>query len=133
MDPPQPHPWLTVDGLVLVDGKLVCVRRRHEPFRGMPALPGGFVELGESVETAVVREVQEETGLETRVVRLVGVYSEPGRDPRGHTVSVVFALEPTGGTLDAGDDADAIVLVDPDRLPALAFDHATIVSTWRRG
>ena len=83
----QRHPWVTVDGLVLRDAKLVAVIRRNPPFQGMPALPGGFVELGETVETAVVREVQEETGLETRILRLVGVYSAPSRDPRGHTVS----------------------------------------------
>lgn len=133
MEPPQPHPWLTVDGLVLVDGKLVCVRRGHDPFQGMPALPGGFVELGETVEQAVVREVLEETGLETRIVRLVGVYSRPDRDPRGHTVSVVYVLERTGGILKAGDDAADVVLVDPDAPPPLAFDHATIIANWRTG
>ncbi len=129
----QRHPWLTVDGIILVRGKILCVRRAHEPFKGQLALPGGFAELGETVEDAVVREVREETGLETRVVRLVGVYSDPARDPRGHTVSVAFELEPTGGTLKAGDDAADVVLVDPDRLPRLAFDHSKIIADWRRG
>src|SRR5207302_4563699 len=64
------HPAVTVDGLVLVDGRLVAIRRGNEPFRGMPALPGGFVELGETTLEAVVREVREETGLETKVLRL---------------------------------------------------------------
>src|SRR5205809_7980822 len=105
-------PAVTVDGLVLVDGKLVAIRRRSEPFRGMPALPGGFVELGETTLEAVVREVREETGLETRVLRLVGVFSDPGRDPRGHTVTIGYALEAVGGRLKAGSDAAAIVLVD---------------------
>lgn len=126
------HPSVTVDGLVLVDGKLVAVRRRNAPFPGMPALPGGFVELGETTVEAVVREVREETGLETRVTRLVGVFSDPNRDPRGHTVSIAYGLEAVGGTLAAGSDAADIVLVDPDRPPALAFDHNEIVRVWRQ-
>ncbi len=128
----QAHPWLTVDGLVSRDGKLVAVLRGNPPFQGMPAIPGGFVELGETVEAAVVREVREETGLETRVARIVGVYSDPRRDPRGHTVTVAFALEPTGGVLRAASDAKAIVLLDPDALPPMAFDHARIVEDWRK-
>src|SRR5207249_11745309 len=87
------HPAVTVDGLVLVDRKLVVIRRGNEPFRGMPALPGGFVELGETTLEAVVREVREETGLETKVLRLVGVFSDPGRDPGGHSVMLGDALE----------------------------------------
>ncbi len=125
------HPAVTVDGLVLVDRKLVVIRRGNEPFRGMPALPGGFVELGETTLEAVVREVREETGLETRVLRLVGVFSDPGRDPRGHTVTIGYALEAVGGRLKAGSDAAAIVLVDPDDPPRMAFDHNEIVRKWR--
>ena len=96
---PQTHPWVPVDGLSLRAGSLVAVIRRNPPFQGMPAIPGGFVELGETTEAAVVREVQEETGLVTRVVRMVGVYSDPSRDPRGHTITVAYALEATGGAL----------------------------------
>src|SRR5207237_9331247 len=107
------HPAVTVDGLVLVDGKLVAIRRGNDPFRGMPALPGGFVELGETTVEAVVREVREETGLETQVLRLVGVFSDPGRDPRGHTVTIAYALETIGGRLKAGREAAAIELADP--------------------
>lgn len=127
------HPLVTVDGLVLVEGRLVAIRRGNEPFRGMPALPGGFVEVGERTVDAVVREVREETGLETKVVRLVGVFSDPHRDPRGHTVSIVYALERIGGTLEAGSDAAEIVLIDPDQPPAMAFDHREIVRAWRQG
>lgn len=129
----QRQPWVTVDGLVLQEGKLVAVIRRNPPFQGMPALPGGFVELGETVEAAAVREVHEETGLETRIVRLVGVYSDPHRDPRGHTVTVAYALERIGGELRAGSDARELVLLDPDALPPMAFDHTQIVADWRRG
>ena len=125
------HPAVTVDGLVLVDRRLIAIRRRNEPFRGMPALPGGFVELGETTVDAVVREVREETGLETKVLRLVGVFSDPGRDPRGHTVTIAYALEMIGGQLKAGSDASAIILVDPDEPPQMAFDHNEIVRKWR--
>lgn len=125
------HPSVAVDGLVLHDGKLVAIRRKNEPFRGMPALPGGFVELGETVEAAVVREVREETGLETRPLRLVGVFSNPGRDPRGHVVSIAYALEPIGGALKAGSDASDVLLVDPRSPPRMAFDHNEIVLAWR--
>lgn len=126
------HPLVTVDGLVLHEGKLVAVLRRNPPFQGMPALPGGFLELGETTEQGVVREVQEETGLETRVVRLVGVYSSPSRDPRGHTVTAAYALERVGGVLQAGDDAREIALLDPDAVPPMAFDHAQIIADWRK-
>lgn len=127
---PQPHPFVAVDGLVLHGGKLVAVRRKNEPYRGMPALPGGFIELGEKAEEAVVREVREETGLQTRIVRLVGVFSDPKRDPRGHVISVAYGLEETGGELRAGSDAAAIILLDPDGTVAMAFDHETIVRCW---
>jgi 8-oxo-dGTP diphosphatase len=128
----QRHPWVTVDGLVLEDCKLVAIIRRNPPFQGMPALPGGFVELGETTEAAVVREVLEETGLETRIVRMVGVYSDPARDPRGPTVTVAYALERIGGELFAASDASGITLLDPEHLPRLAFDHARIIEDWRK-
>src|SRR5256885_6033793 len=86
----RPHPAVTVDGLVLFDGKLVAIRRGNDPFRGMPALPGGFVELGETTVEAGAREVREGTGLETHVPRLVGVFSDPGRAPLGHTVTLTY-------------------------------------------
>ena len=129
----QRRPFVTVDGLITIEAKLVAVVRRNPPFQGMPALPGGFLEVGETTEQGVVREVSEETGLETRVLRLVGVYSDPSRDPRGHTVTAAYALERTGGALKAASDAKEIALLDPDRLPPMAFDHARIVADWRRG
>src|SRR2546426_6130374 len=88
----QAHPSVAVDGIVLHGGKLVTVRRKNDPYRGMPALPGGFVELGETTVEAVVREVREETGLETRVKRLVGGFSHPKRDPRGPRLSILFQV-----------------------------------------
>jgi len=133
MLPPQKHPFVTVDGIVLVGGKVVAVVRRNDPFRGMPALPGGFIELGERAEDAVVREVCEETGLETKVRRVVGVYSDPSRDPRGHVIAIVFELDRIGGELRASSDAADVRLLDPDVLPPLAFDHARILADWRKG
>lgn len=121
------NPSLTVDGIVLLNDRLILIRRKNPPFEGQYALPGGFVELGETVESAVIREVREETGLLTKVKRLVGVYSDPDRDPRGHTVSVVFELDVIGGELRAGDDAASAEAFDPDNLPELAFDHEKII------
>ncbi len=118
---------LTVDGVVVVDGSVVLVRRRNPPFEGCWALPGGFVDYGERVEDAVMREVLEETGLVVRVVRLVGVYSDPGRDPRGHTVSVAFLCERVSGEVDCGDDACEARFFGLGCLPVLAFDHGRIV------
>src|SRR3989449_9999948 len=96
------HPSVAVDGIVLQDGKLVAVRRMNEPYRGMPALPGGFVELGETTVEAVVREVREETGLETGVGGILRVFSGPKGAPRGHAISIVYQIQATGGRLKAG-------------------------------
>ena len=123
-------PALTVDGIVPLDGKIVLIRRGKPPFEGSHALPGGFVEYGETVEDAVVREILEETGLRTRVRRLIGVYSDPQRDPRGHTISVVFELEVVGGEMKGGDDALEAKAFKTDDLPTLAFDHEKILKDY---
>jgi len=127
------HPGLAVDGVLLLDGKLVTVIRGQPPFLGMHALPGGHVELGEGTEAAMIREFLEETGLQVEIERLVGVYSDPRRDPRGHTVSVAYSLRKIGGKLLAGSDAASVDLVDPKGLPKMAFDHATIVADFLAG
>lgn len=120
-------PSVTADGIVLRDGKIVLIRRKNDPFKGSYALPGGFVNYGEKLEDCVVREVLEETGLRTQVVGLFGVYSAPGRDPRGHFVTAVYELRPTGGALRAGDDAASAEWVPIDNIPAMAFDHGDII------
>ena len=130
---PLAHPPLAVDGVLLVDGKLVTVIRGNPPFLGMHALPGGHVELGEPTEAAMIREFLEETGLRVEIERLVGVYSDPKRDPRGHTVSVAYSLRRVAGEMHAGSDAAEVDLVDPRRLPNMAFDHATIVADYLMG
>lgn len=128
MPPPQ-TPALTVDVIVPDPegaSRVVLIQRLNEPFEGSWALPGGFVEVGESVERAAVREVEEETGLGVELVRLVGVYSQPDRDPRGHNVSVAYLARRVSGELAADTDASEAALVDP-RSVSLAFDHAEIV------
>ena len=102
------------------------IRRGSEPFRGRWALPGGFVEVGETVEEAADREAAEETGLAVEVARLVGVYSDPERDPRGHNVSVAFIARVLSGELSADTDASEVAVVDPDSVE-LAFDHRKII------
>ena len=120
-------PCLTVDGVVVRGGEVLLVRRKNPPFQGCWALPGGFVDVGETCEAACVREVREETGLSVRIMRLVGVYSDPARDPRRHTVTVAFRCEVVGGALAGGDDAAAAQFFPLTALPKLAFDHKKIV------
>lgn len=119
---------LTVDGVVIYNNGIVLIKRKGGPFKGHFALPGGFVEYGETVEEALKREMREETGLEVRPVKLVGVYSDPGRDPRGHTVTVAF-LCIGEGELRAGDDAKEIYVVPIGEAlrMELAFDHSKIL------
>lgn len=109
------------------DGRVLLIRRGHPPFEGQFALPGGFVEVGETVEHACRRELIEETGATAEELRLVGVYSEPGRDPRGHVCSVVFAGRTEAQPVSGGDDAaDAGWIADWREQP-LAFDHNQIL------
>jgi 8-oxo-dGTP diphosphatase len=120
-------PKLTVDGIVLKDGKILLIKRKNQPFENMWALPGGFVDYGEKTENAVIREMFEETGLKTEINHLVGVYSDPNRDPRGHTVSVVYLLDVCNGELKGGDDALEAKFFDLNNLPDLSFDHEYII------
>ena len=122
-----PHPRTTVDAVVVRDGSVLLVRRAKEPFMGMWALPGGFVERGEPLEEAVLRELLEETGIEGRVLGIVGAYSRPDRDPRGHTVSVVYAVDPVDGEVRGGDDAAEAAWRDLTSPPRLAFDHDEVL------
>jgi 8-oxo-dGTP diphosphatase len=123
----QRTPALTVDGILFEEHSVLLVQRKHGPFQGAWALPGGFVEYGEKTEDAVVREVFEETGLKTKIRLLLGVYSDPCRDPRGHTVTVAYLMNRAGGDLNAGDDASSVKFFKMNELPTLAFDHAEIV------
>ena len=124
------NPILTVDGVLLMDDKLLLVRRGREPEKGKLALPGGIVEYGETTEEAVVRETKEETGIITKPVRLLGVYSDPNRDPRGHFITVAYVLAQDDGDLQAGDDAAEVILQPIDNIPLLAFDHNQIMADY---
>jgi ADP-ribose pyrophosphatase YjhB (NUDIX family) len=124
--PAHRNPVPTVDLIIeLPSGKIVMVKRRNPP-AGF-ALPGGFVDVGESLEHAACREALEETGLAVRLVRQFHTYSDPARDPRLHTITTVFVATAAGMPV-AGDDAAAVLLVDRDSLPEqIAFDHRQIL------
>ncbi|CAA9399593.1 MAG: Nudix hydrolase family protein [uncultured Rubrobacteraceae bacterium] len=120
-------PKLMVDVVIPSEEGIVLIRRASDPFEGQWALPGGFVEVGQTVETVAAREAAEETGLAVELVRLTGVYSEPDRDPRGHNVSVAFLARVVGGALIAATDAAEVAVIDPDSV-RLAFDHQGIIA-----
>ena len=123
-------PRLTVDSFVKDRrGRVLLVRRGRPPFRGMWALPGGFCEWGETTEACCARETLEETGVTVTVGKLLGVYSDPDRDPRGHTVTVLYAARPVRGEAKGSDDAaEARWFTRKEiRRLAFAFDHGEII------
>jgi 8-oxo-dGTP diphosphatase len=122
-------PLVVVDAIVEVPGGIVVIERSNPPL-GL-ALPGGFVDYGESLEEAVRREISEETGLEVADLRQFRTYSDPARDPRFHTISTVFAARASGQPR-AGDDAAAARVVRREEVPGLAFafDHGAILADW---
>ncbi len=127
-------PYLTTDGIIeLYEGEtfkgIVLIERSNDP-KGL-ALPGGFVDVGERVEEALVREMQEETNLEVEISKLLGVYSDPKRDPRFHTASVVFIAKAQGQPK-GGDDAKEAKLYALEEIPMdqLVFDHGAILKEY---
>ena len=128
------NPKPTVDIVVWNGNSIVLIQRGREPFKGRWALPGGFVDFGESVETAALREVKEETGLVVSILAILGVYSAADRDPRTHTMSTVFIAEGSGKEPMGGDDAAAAKWVKLDEVVPedLAFDHGLIVKDFKR-
>ncbi len=124
------YPKLAVDVIINYQGRVVLVKRKNPPYGW--ALPGGYVEYGETVEEAARREVKEETGLTLTSLQQFHVYSHPSRDPRGHTVSVVFTADGFGKLI-ARDDAQEIGLFELNNLPLdLAFDHREILEDYKK-
>ena len=128
---PYKNPTPTTDILIELDGRpgtLVFIERKNEP-QGF-AIPGGFVDEGEFIADAAIREAKEETDLDIELIELFHVYSDPSRDPRKHTVSTVFIARASGSPK-GGDDAARCIVCAPDALPGpLVFDHATIVADY---
>lgn len=123
---------LTVDAVITDHhGRILLMERGTEPFRGDWVLPGGLVDPGETVEDAVVREVREELGLTVEVVRLIGVFSTPGRDPRGSFVSLAFHVRITGGEVIATEEAPAHRWLASGEQVSMGFDHADILQVFR--
>ncbi|WP_406535958.1 NUDIX domain-containing protein [Methanobrevibacter sp.] len=123
-------PSLTTDIFIFDDDfNFILIKRKNNPYKDYWALPGGFVEYGESVENAAVREAKEETSIDVELKDLVNVYSNPDRDPRGHTISIAFTAKGDFASRRADDDASDIDIFSPEQLCEidLAFDHDKIV------
>ncbi len=121
------NPVPTVDIIIEVEGGIVLIERKNPPYGW--AIPGGFVDYGETLEAAAIREAEEETGLNVSLIGQMHTYSDPNRDPRQHTISTVFIASATG-TPCAGDDAVSSKIFTREDLPALVFDHEVILSDY---
>ena len=131
---PKPiTPLVVVDVVVKYpENSIVLIRRKNPPFRGEFALPGGFVDIGETVEEACIRETYEETNIRVTIKKLIGVFSAPNRDPRGHNISIAFLCKPLTDSEKpmAKDDAQALEIVKFKDISSLklAFDHKDIIN-----
>jgi len=122
------NPAPTVDIIIEIEGRIVLIERKNPPIGW--ALPGGFVDYGEAIEHAAVREAKEETGLDIELICMLGCYSDPRRDARGHTISSVFVARANGEPL-AGDDAATAQLFDPNNIAVkVVFDHDEILKDY---
>ena len=135
------NPVPAVDFLISKDenSKILLVRRKNDPFKGMLSIPGGFMNQGETAEEAMIREAKEETSLVVEPIAILGVYSDPQRDPRMHTISVTFITRIVQGNEDARDDAAALEWIkiedELDRLiqsKQIAFDHSLILKNYKK-
>ncbi len=133
---PAKSPKIAVDSLIVKGNKIVLLNRAIEPFKGMLDFPGGFVEYGETVEHAVVREAEEETGLKVKIKEILGVYSEKSRDPRFHALTIAFIAEHIGGKLKGSFEGEPKWYdLDKINFKDLGFDHAKILKDyleWRK-
>ena len=123
--PAHKNPAPTVDIIIQINGGIVLIKRRNPPLGW--ALPGGFVDYGESLEQAAIREAKEETGLDVCLLSQFHTYSDPSRDRRRHTISTVFTATAKGHPI-GGDDAAEAQIFFQDTLPPLVFDHAQILA-----
>jgi 8-oxo-dGTP diphosphatase len=124
----EDHPWISADAVVFdLHDRLLLIRRKHQPFKGLHAFPGGFVELGETTEAAALRELKEETGIDAEDPQLIGVYSNPERDPRHHVVTIAYLFFVESAEPVAGDDASAAEFRHDWASLPLAFDHEHIL------
>lgn len=124
------NPSLTVDTIIFDESEnIILIKRKNSPYKDHWALPGGFVEYGETVENAAIRETKEETSIDITLTNLVNVYSKPDRDPRGHTVTVAYTAKGDFNQMKAADDACDIQIFSKSDLKKidLAFDHAKII------
>ena len=126
-------PIVAVDAVIrFKKTSIVLIRRKNPPFKGEFALPGGFVDIGESVEDTCIREAYEETNIKVKIKKLIGVFSAPNRDPRGHTISVAYLCEPLTNSEKpmAKDDAQSLKIVKLTDISSLklAFDHKDIIN-----
>jgi 8-oxo-dGTP diphosphatase len=123
---------MSADIIIEREDEIILIKRGNDPFEGKTALPGGILEENETVEQTAVREAKEETGMDVELTEILGVYSEPGRDPRGPTVGIVFIANPMGGELKGGDDAAEAFWINVNEIDFddLAFDHAKIIEDY---
>ena len=131
-----PRPAVTVDVIIITRERrprVLLIRRKHDPFAGMWAIPGGFVDMDEPLETAASRELREETGLRVADLEQLHTFGDPGRDPRGRTIAVAYLARVDAAKVrpQAADDAADVGWHALDRLPPLAFDHVKILACAR--
>ncbi|MHC3438989.1 NUDIX domain-containing protein [Natrialbaceae archaeon A-gly3] len=119
---------LATDGVVVLEGQVLLMERDHDPYEGQWVLPGGLVERGERARDACEREVSEEVGLEVTAETFVGLYDEPGRDPRGNVSAAFLCTPEEDAEPQPLEEARAVDLFDPDGLPEMGFDHERIVA-----
>ncbi len=126
-------PFLAVDGVILEKDKVLLVKRNHFPFVGWWTLPGGHVKYGETVEKAIKREIKEELGVEVKIEKLLGVYSALKRDPRYHTVSVIYLLKKIKGEIHLNREASEFRFFSLKNLPVkIGFDHKKVLYNLRK-
>lgn len=128
------NPIPTVDAIIQKSSSILLVKRKKDPYKNQFALPGGFVNEGETIEEAIEREVYEETSLKIHPIDILGVYSDPTRDPRGHMMTVVFIVLIIKGIATAGDDAKEISWIPIEKINEIkiAFDHKLVLRDYLR-